>query len=333
MKRLLIFLLMLQQWAAAQSLPPAPPEILLPRQSAVAYLAETLTQTAKSDKEKVEALFYWIASNIQYRLKPSHSEKINWQQKDDTSRYLPPLDLRIAEEVLAKRVAVCEGYARLFKTLCLYADVPCEMITGFAKNGSDRTNSRFQSNHNWNAVYFDSSWHLLDVTWASGYILNNNQFVPRLDDRYFLTEPKTFLEDHYPEDLRWTLLENPPLPQEFFHTPFKPQSFIKKQVTSYRPKQGVLNAAAGDTIVLEITLKDPTKKVFLIDDRYQETALQQGPLFEPEHNANQGRFIYRASDAGVKWLSFLVEGEVVLKYRIDIKKPAKELLLSPARIN
>jgi Uncharacterized protein involved in cytokinesis, contains TGc (transglutaminase/protease-like) domain len=32
------------------------------------------------------------------------------------------------------------------------------------------TNRRFAVNHTWNSVYIDSTWYLLDVTWASGVV-------------------------------------------------------------------------------------------------------------------------------------------------------------------
>ena len=86
---------------------------------------------------------------------------------------------------------------------------------------------------------FDSAWHLLDATWASGYI-SRNEFVHDYDAQYFLTAPEIFIKDHYPDDPRWTLLDESPLPGEFNNSPFKQKSFIKYQFTSYYPTRPVL---------------------------------------------------------------------------------------------
>jgi transglutaminase/protease-like cytokinesis protein 3 len=134
---------------------------------------------------------------------------------------LKPLNERVAEGVLRKRVAFCDGYARLFKTLCDYAGITSELITGYAKTSNrKRTDYSFRSNHRWNAVMIDSTWKLLDATWASGYISSgSNDFVRRFDDKYFLSPPEEFIKDHYPEDTRWTLLPSPPSFKDYLNAP------------------------------------------------------------------------------------------------------------------
>ena len=135
-------------------------------------------------------------------------------EPEDTSSVWKSAHEMTAEKVLRRRIAVCDGYAKLFKTLCEYSGIQSEVITGYAKNNTERS-LRFRTNHTWNAVRIDSVWHLLDVTWASGYVNYGEQFVQRTDESYFLPSPKVFFNDHYPEDLRWSLLENPPSLNEF----------------------------------------------------------------------------------------------------------------------
>lgn len=103
--------------------------------------------------------------------------------------------------------------------------------------------------HTWNAVWVDSVWQLLDVTWASGYITwHGGEFVRQLDEQYFLTTPEQFIGEHYPDDMRWTLMHEPPLMPEFRHSPFKQKAFSKYQITTYNPAKEIIEASPGDTI-------------------------------------------------------------------------------------
>src|SRR5688572_2514855 len=87
-------------------------------------LAQQLTAECTTDLQKVRSIFKWITDNIAYRTNEPVSRRkkprITEEEIDDTT-LLKPLDERVAETVLANKVAVCDGYARLFKTLCNYA--------------------------------------------------------------------------------------------------------------------------------------------------------------------------------------------------------------------
>ena len=45
-----------------------------------------------------------------------------------------------------------------------------------------------------------------------------------------LAPPMQFIQDHFPEDLQWTLLPDPPLVSEFHYSPFKHSAFIKHKI-------------------------------------------------------------------------------------------------------
>lgn len=184
----------------------------------VSSLAHQLTAPYNRDIDKVRSIVSWIADNISYNVRPHYIPSSAFDDANDTGA-LKPLDERIADGVLQKRIAFCDGYARLFKTLCDYAGITSELITGFAKTSTNtkKANPVFRSNHRWNAVMIDSTWKLLDVTWASGYITNSNDYVRHFDDHYFLSPPEDFIRDHYPEDTKWTLLPSPPSFKEYYN--------------------------------------------------------------------------------------------------------------------
>lgn len=123
-------------------------------------LAKQLTESKTTELEKVTAIFQWITGNIAYHIPPEKRKIIgkaslkNFQSEeiDDDSSPLKPLNERVAANVLKKRVAVCDGYARLFTTLCDEAGIRSEIIIGYARSGTNKPTKRFGVNHYWNAV-------------------------------------------------------------------------------------------------------------------------------------------------------------------------------------
>ena len=226
-------------------------------------LAKQLASLGNTDLEKVRAIFRWITEHIDYNVRPiGRSKKIHhlfYEEPDDSAAALPPLNERVAAKVLYKGVAFCEGYSRLFKTLCDHAGIKAEIIYGYARTN---TNRRFGVNHTWNAVYIDSTWHLLDVTWASGVVSLCNEYIRQYNDFYFLTPPGEFIRDHYPEDPQWTLLSNPPVYREYNQSPFRYSGYIKAGINSYFPAKGVIDAAIGDTITIELKVRKRDHKLF-----------------------------------------------------------------------
>jgi len=197
-------------------------------------LAKQLALLGKTDREKVRAIFRWITGHIDYNVmafgrgkKRPHSF---YNEPDDSGIALPPLNERIAAKVLNTGVAFCDGYSRLFKTLCDHAGIKAEVIYGYARTNSNR---RFAVNHTWNSVFIDSSWYLLDVTWASGFVTFANEYIRQYNDFYFLTPPEQFIRDHYPEDQQWTLLDNPPIYREFSQSPFRYSGYTKAGINNY----------------------------------------------------------------------------------------------------
>ncbi|HWJ30113.1 MAG TPA: transglutaminase domain-containing protein, partial [Flavisolibacter sp.] len=226
-----------------------------------------------------------------------------------------------AIRVLHRRIAVCDGYAKLFKTLCDYAGIRSEVITGYAKCYLER-GDKFRTNHSWNAVQIDSTWRLLDVTWASGYINYADEYVQHQDDSYFMTEPQQFVRDHYPEDPRWTLMDQPPTLKEFDHTPFKCKSYIKYGIVSFSHSNGVINAYVGDTVHLELQVKDPERNKLISTDPFFDSTLMQQPAFaflKPDQQfMNKAIYSYVVQSDSVQWLQVMYNEDVVMRYKLNI---------------
>ena len=298
--------------------------------SAPDTLAYRLTAPYATDLEKVRAIFRWITDNIAYNVSiyprtiRTRSTKYTVEEPYDSIVESKGLDERIAYSVLRKKVALCNGYARLFKTLCDYAGIRSEVITGYAR--SNIGSSKFKSNHTWNAVLIDSAWHLLDATWASGFLsYGMNEFVRQYNDLYFLTPPQQMIRSHYPEDLRWSLLPNPPTLHEYRNAPFRPTAFIKYTIKGYKPSSGIIEAAVGDTLHFELESSDVTKDRNIAADGYYDSTLLLGnetwAFVKPQTDGVQPKttYTYVVTSPTVGVVHLLYNNDVVLRYRLNVK--------------
>lgn len=293
-------------------------------------LSWLLTAAYTTEIEKVRSIFYWITDHIAYntiRFQPypvTYTDD-GYESEYDEDTILKPLDERVARIVLKRRHSLCDGYARLFKTLCDYAGIKSEVITGYARTNIG--SSQFRCNHKWNAVMIDSNWYLLDATWASGYLsYTGNTFIKDFNNNYFLTPPKYFIHDHYPDNIRWTLLDNPPTLSEFNRSPFKQPAFNYK-IVSYTPSRGVIHASVGDTVTIVLETID-TKKHLSLSDKpsldsadlaFADSAVKANKSYIIKGDKVSAKYIVENENA--QWLQVIYNGDVVLRYKLNIKKP------------
>ncbi|HEX6846487.1 MAG TPA: transglutaminase domain-containing protein [Chitinophagaceae bacterium] len=283
-------------------------------------LAKQLVSLGKTEREKVRAIFRWITEHIDYNVRPvSYGKKSSrqfYKEPEDTSAILPPLDQRVAAKVLYTGVAFCEGYSRLFKTLCDHAGIKAEIIYGYARTNNNR---RFAVNHAWNSVFIDNAWYLLDVTWASGVVSYGNEYVRQYNDFYFLTPPEDFIRDHFPEDPQWTLLNHPPVYREFAQSPFRYSGYLKSGISNYFPLKGVIDVAVGDSIYIELKARKEIRNFYVSSSPIPDTAL----FIQLSPAAASGEkliFKYNITDATGEWLYVFCNEELALRYKLNVRK-------------
>jgi hypothetical protein len=296
-------------------------------------LAQQLTAPYTTDLEKVRSIFRWITAHVAYAVPQRTSVRRSALRYNpmDSALALKSVDEIVAYTVLQKRTAVCNGYARLFKTLCDYSGIRAELVTGYAR--VNYGNAKFRSNHTWNAVYVDSAWHLLDATWASGFITFGDAFVKHYDDSYFFPDPEQFIHTHYPEDLKWSLLSHPPVLREFNETPFRLTAFAKYGINSYAPAKGVIEAAVGDTLQFRLELKGKTTFNMAPEPEAVSMLLSGAPtsdFVEPVVISNEVLYTYVIPSDAVEWVHLVFNKDVVLRYRLQIRKPISASEISRA---
>lgn len=175
----------------------------------VLQLPDSLTKTSgdiagyvnanfNTDRDKIRAIFIWVATNIQYDVENMFA--INFYEKKE-AKILKPLK---------SRKGICENYAALFNDICSKSDIKSFVIEGYTKQNGFAD----YIPHAWCAALVDSTWYLFDPTWGSGYI-NAGKFYKKINNDYFKVNPSVLINSHIPFDYLWQFLNYPITKQEF----------------------------------------------------------------------------------------------------------------------
>jgi transglutaminase-like putative cysteine protease len=106
-------------------------------------LAEELVQGLTNEKDKVEAIYRYVVSNIEYDY-----EKINTVD----SRYVPDV-----ENTLKSQKGICYDYSALFASMLRSQGIPTKLIKGYT--------DKVDGYHAWNEVLIDRQWVVIDTTY------------------------------------------------------------------------------------------------------------------------------------------------------------------------
>jgi transglutaminase/protease-like cytokinesis protein 3 len=240
-------------------------------------LSKKLTAPYKTQIQKIRSIFKWITENIQYDVEGYHNPKGAYSGlfrptiSNIDSEVQKDYNDRIVEKVLTERKAVCEGYARLFKTLCDHANIQSVVISGYIRWHSDPIGVLTDRKHAWNAVYLNNKWQLLDPTWASGTVDDAvSTFTKKYNNFYFLTDPVKLFNDHFPYDAKWTLFANSPNRQQFYNYPFFYEDFYTCNILSYKPTNGLVEVTiANKKVRIELETNDKEKELYVLEYPYK----------------------------------------------------------------
>ena len=190
-------------------------------------------------------IFYWIAYNITY---------------DTVSYFSKNYADQTAEGVFRNRKGVCAGYANLYKYLCDALQLPCEVVSGYAKGyGFDtRKGVPTDTDHAWNAVQIDDHWYLLDSTWGAGHLNNESNFVKELTPFYFLTRPSQMIYNHLPENDKWQLLKTPITMAQYLQMPKTKSTYFDLNLEIIHPRHQAHLTLAQNQSYASVHIRAPT---------------------------------------------------------------------------
>lgn len=125
----------------------------------------------KNDYYKIMHAHNWIIDNVSYNTQDSYN---------NANLYGALYDKKV----------VCEGYARLFKSLMDKMDIPCVFVSGVGTNDGD------SEDHAWNYVFLKGQWYAIDVTWDDPIIIGNGTVSKNIKYKYFLKGSNSFFGNH-----------------------------------------------------------------------------------------------------------------------------------------
>ncbi len=167
---------------------------------------------------RVKALHDYVADRIAYD-GPSYV----------AGKY-PPWD---APTVLATRLAVCAGYARLLAALGEVTGDKILYVTGDARVGNSPPSG---NGHAWNVAQVDGSWYLLDPTWDSGS-LSGAEFKKAYSTDYLFAPPEVMGITHFPDEPKWQLREPKISRAEFLAQPVLRPWFFSNRLKLLEPRR------------------------------------------------------------------------------------------------
>ena len=108
-------------------------------------IASGLVKDKITDSEKVEAIYNYVITNVQYDY-----NKIN---TIDTT-YVPDID-----QILASQKGICYDFSSTFAAMLRSVGIPAKLIKGYTSNANGY--------HAWNEVYIDGAWIVVDTSYDS----------------------------------------------------------------------------------------------------------------------------------------------------------------------
>ena len=173
-------------------------------------LTHRLIKPAKTDTEKVRAIYYWLANNIKFS-KCSYNDNY-WSDFKDGKE--------IAELTFNLKTGMCRGYASLLKIMLDEIKIENVLIKGHLKMLRFREDT-ILTNHIWNAVKLNNQWLPLDLA------LSAPRTTSKFDEFYFLTDPSRFILSHYPSDTKWTLVKDSIDFEKYRKIPYCSQNYFE----------------------------------------------------------------------------------------------------------
>jgi len=232
------------------------------RFNSVDELANKISTDFHSNEDKAKAAYVWMTHHIRYDVKGMNKQsrvRFSYTSQADLMAKKRAFRQELASKTLKRKKAVCEGYATLYKELCMQFQIECEIVAGSSKTFiSEIGNAKLPTNHSWNAIKLAGKWRLVDVTWGAGTIdFGQMRFKKSYTPFYFDCEPQRFLINHFPDKSQWQLVEKKITLKDFGdqHQVFQASWDTNIKLTA--PQKGILEYKKGDSIQFRIENLSP----------------------------------------------------------------------------
>ncbi|MFI2742673.1 transglutaminase domain-containing protein [Zhouia sp. PK063] len=229
------------------------------------HLVNRINTDFSTDKSKVRAIYNWMCLNITYDIKEKGKFDFHYRSTEEFKSKQSRRYQRLVNHIMNANIAVCEGYAVLFKQLCNELHIKCDIVTGASKTVTHDIGKRFIIDHAWNIVYLNKKPYLIDVTWG------DTNVGSAINYDYFLSDPDFFIQTHYPDHFENSLLKNIIYKEQFAKLPLIYSQNSYKLISK---QTGILNKIKTPKINFEFSTNKKihqivymlNKKSFIVND-------------------------------------------------------------------
>ena len=165
-------------------------------------LAEFINSKFSDKTDKLRAMYVWMARNIKYDVENMYRGIIFHNIEE------------VEQRTLNSRKTICFGFTATYKAVMEKCGITVRVISGYVKNREGIAVENLS--HSWCAVNFGNEWRIIDPTWGSGYVDDNNNYVARINDKHFLSDPSVYYERAVPFDPMWSFSYFPINNSEFY---------------------------------------------------------------------------------------------------------------------
>ena len=272
-------------------------------------ISYTVTKKFADPKEKVRAIFDWIAYNINYDLKAG---KNNDNEKTST------------ELVLKTRKATAVGFAGLFQDMCSVVKIRCLTVDGYAKFTTEQIIEKPDGlNHTWAVVQLGQSpdsWYYVDPTWASGYTDDKmTKFTKAFNADYFFADKSIFNYQHFPDNSAWLIGEGTRSSSTFFSLPLVKSAAYEYKLGKFLPANGFIKTKLSKPVAFNIKL-NTTIPVEIVSLEMGENKKKKTKKVDFTFSDGNLSFSHKFDMEDTYPVTVLVNNKPVLGYLVEVSE-------------
>ena len=272
-------------------------------------ISSIVTRKFSDPKDKVRAIFDWIAYNISFDLKAGRN---NDNEKATT-------DL-----VLKSRKANAAGYAALFQDMCSVVKIRCLTVDGYAKYNTEQINEKPDAfNHTWAVVQLGQSpdtWYYVDPAWGSGYPNDKmTQYTKAYNDDYFFADRAIFNYQHYPDNEAWQLGAGPKSLATFISMPLVKSAAYEFKLGKFVPNDGFIKSKPNKAVAFNIRLNSRAD-IDIVALEIGQDKKKKTKTVDYSYSGGSIVFSYKFEEEDTYPVTVLINNKPVLGYIIEVSE-------------
>jgi hypothetical protein len=270
-------------------------------------ISYVVTKKFSESRDKVRAIFDWIAYNISFDCKAARN---NGNEKTNS------------DDVLKFRRTTSTGYATLFQDMCSVVKIRCLTVNGYAKYSVEDINEiPDQFNHAWVVVQLGQSpesWYYVDPTWGSGFTdAKMTTYTKQFNDDYFFANKSLFNFQHFPDNKAWQIGAGPKSVKDFFELPLVKHKAYEFGLAGFVPQNGFIKSTVSKPVLFNIRI-NAFAKVDIVALEIGTEKRKSIKTVDYTYNNGLISFSYKFDEDDAYPVTILINNKPVLGYFAEV---------------